>query len=135
MSTERFSTRLSDRPFLAASRLFVAPDDDTYLIIHIPKYSFVSDVWLDISKAYVGGGTIEIGFAGNGETAVAYYFITSDISEPTVKGIKRSVGDTLLSGGSKYFGDGSGALTVTIAAGLASVEGNFTVFAQYYVIS
>jgi hypothetical protein len=121
---------------LAGSRKFVAPDDDTYYIISLPRYAFVTDVWLFITKAYVGGTpSIEIGFTGNGETAAVNYFITNDIAEPTVLGLKRSVKDTLVSNSSKYFADGSGAITLTIAAGSATTEGNFEVFAQYYLIS
>jgi hypothetical protein len=121
---------------MAASRLMVAPDDDTYYVIQLPRYAFVTDVWLNITTAYVGGApTISVGFAGNGETANTAYFITTDISEPTVAGIKCSIKDTIASNRSKYFSNGSGSITVTIAAGSASTEGTFEVFAQYVLIS
>jgi hypothetical protein len=121
---------------MAASRLMVAPDDDTYYVIQLPRYAFVTDVWLNITTAYVGGApTISVGFAGNGETANTVYFITTDISEPTVAGIKCSIKDTIASNRSKYFSNGSGSITVTIAAGSASTEGTFEVFAQYVLIS
>jgi len=121
---------------MAASRLMVAPDDDTYYVIQLPRYAFVTDVWLNITTAYVGGApTISVGFAGNGETANTAYFITTDISEPTVAGIKCSIKDTIASNRSKYFSNGSGSITVTIAAGNASTEGTFEVFAQYVLIS
>jgi len=121
---------------MAASRLMVAPDDDTYYVIQLPRYAFVTDVWLNITTAYVGGTpTISVGFAGNGETANTAYFITTDISEPTVAGIKCSIKDTIASNRSKYFSSGSGSITVTIAAGSASTEGTFEVFAQYVLIS
>jgi len=121
---------------MAASRLMVAPDDDTYYVIQLPRYAFVTDVWLNITTAYVGGApTISVGFAGNGETANTAYFITTDISEPTVAGIKCSIKDTIASNRSKYFSSGSGSITVTIAAGSASTEGTFEVFAQYVLIS
>jgi hypothetical protein len=136
MATERLAHRFSDRQFLAGSRKFVAPDDDTYYIISVPRYAFVTDVWLFVSKAYVGTTqSLEVGFAGNGETAVVNYFITNDIADPTVLGLKRSVHDTLTSNSSKYFSTGSGIITLTVAAGDATVEGNFEVFAQYYLIS
>jgi len=121
---------------MVASRLMVAPDDDTYYVIQLPRYAFVTDVWLNITTAYVGGApTISVGFAGNGETANTAYFITTDISEPTVAGIKCSIKDTIASNRSKYFSNGSGSITVTIAAGSASTEGTFEVFAQYVLIS
>ena len=136
MATERFGHRFSDRYMMVASRLMVAPDDDTYYVIQLPRYAFVTDVWLNITTAYVGGApTISVGFAGNGETANTAYFITTDISEPTVAGIKCSIKDTIASNRSKYFSNGSGSITVTIAAGSASTEGTFEVFAQYVLIS
>ena len=136
MARERFGHRFSDRYMMAASRLMVAPDDDTYYVIQLPRYAFVTDVWLNITTAYVGGApTISVGFAGNGETANTAYFITTDISEPTVAGIKCSIKDTIASNRSKYFSNGSGSITVTIAAGSASTEGTFEVFAQYVLIS
>lgn len=136
MSTERFGNRYSDRFMLGASRIMVAPDDATYAVIQIPKYAFITDVWLNIRTAYVAGSPVlTVGFEGNGETANTAFFITNDIADPFVAGIKRSVEDTLTSKPSKYFSGGSGAITVTVAAGGASTEGTFEVFAQYVVIS
>jgi hypothetical protein len=136
MATERLTQRFSDRYMFAGSRKFVAPDDDTYYIIQLPRYAFVTDVWLFVSSAYVGGApSIEVGFAGNGGTAVVNGFITNDVAEPTVAGLKRSMYDTLTSNSSKYFNNGSGVITVTIAAGGASTEGNFEVFCQYALIA
>lgn len=136
MATERFGHRFSDRYMMAASRLMVAPDDDTYYVIQLPRYALVTDVMLNIRTAYIGGApSITVGFAGNGETANTAYFITNDIAEPTVAGIKNSIKDTIASNRSKYFSDGSGSITVTVAAGGATTEGTFEVFAQYVLIS
>ena len=136
MAIERFSTRMSDRFYMVASRLLVAPDDETYYVIQVPRFALVTDVFLFVSKAYVAGTpSIEVGFTGNKDTAVVNYFITNDVAEPKVTGIKRSVTDTRTSNSSKYFNNGSGAITVTIAAGSATTEGNFEVFANYVIIS
>lgn len=136
MAFDAYVHRCSDKFMMAASRIFVAPDDGTYFIIQIPQFGLVTDVWLNITTAYVGGApSLTVGFAGNKQTAIANYFITNDIAEPTVDGLKISVQDTNISNRGKYFGSGPGAITMTIAAGGATTEGTFQIFAQYALIS
>lgn len=136
MATEAYVHRCSDKFMVAASRVFVAPADDTYFIISIPQFALVTDVWLNITTAYVDGTpSISVGFAGNKQTAVTTYFITNDIAEPTVAGLKVSVQDTLTSNRGKYFNAGPGSITMTVAANSATTEGTFQIFAQYALIS
>ena len=133
--TDRFSHKLADNFMLAMSGLFITPDDATYDIIRIPKWGFVQDVWLEITTAYIAGTpSITIGWKGNGETAQTAGFMSNDIAKPLELGVKRAQKDNLLSFPGKYFGAGSGAVTVTIAAGGATTEGNFRVFVGYSVI-
>jgi len=133
--TDRFSHKLADNFMLAMSGLFITPDDATYDIIRIPKWGFVQDVWLEITTAYIAGTpSITIGWKGNGETAQTAGFMSNDIAKPLELGVKRAQKDNLLSFPGKYFGTGSGAVTVTIAAGGATTEGNFRVLVGYSVI-
>ena len=133
--TDRFSHKLADNTMLAMSGLFITPDDATYDIIRIPKLGFVEDVWLEITTAYIAGTpSITIGWKGNATTAVTAGFMSNDIAKPKVLGLKRAQRDNLLAFPGKYFSDGSGAITLTIAAGSATTEGNFRVLARYSVI-
>lgn len=133
--TDRFSNKLADNRMMAMSGLFITPDDDTYDIIRVPHWSFVSNVWLELIPAYIGGvPSITIGWKGNKETAIPAGFMSNDIAKPLEAGLKLAQKDNLTAFPGKYFGDGSGAITVTIAAGGATTEGNFRVFCEYTVI-
>ena len=133
--TAKFSHKLADNYMLAMSGLLVEPDDDTYDVIRIPKWGFVENVWLEITTAYIAGTpTITIGWKGNGETAQAAGFMSTDIAKPFELGLKKAQQDNLLSFPGKYFSGGSGAITVTVAAGAATTEGQFRVIAGYSVI-
>lgn len=127
--------RMSDISYMLKSQTMVAPDDGYYGLIRVPKYAFVTDVWLDISVAYVGGApSLSIGWLGNGQTAQEDGFIPEDISQPGVLGLKYSAPAAINAARSKYFGSKGGMITATIAAGSATTEGTFTVFCQYYII-
>jgi hypothetical protein len=133
--TDKFSNKLADNRMLAMSGLFITPDDDIYDIIRIPHWGFVSNVWLEVTTAYIAGTpSITIGWKGNKETAVPAGFMTSAIAKPAEVGLKVAQKDNLEGFPGKYFSVGSGAITVTIAAGSASTEGNFRVFCEYTVI-
>lgn len=135
MSTDLYTNSFADNFRLARSKTLNAVSDDTYNIIRIPKFAFVTDVWLLITTAYVGGvPSITVGWIGNGETAQAAGFLSNEIAKPTVAGLKRAQHDTLVSFEGKYFSGGTGTITVTVAAGGATTEGVFQVFATYSVI-
>lgn len=132
---DRFSNKLADNRMLAMSGLFVAPDDETYDIIRIPHWGFVQNVWLEITTAYIAGvPSITVGWKGNKETAVPAGFVSNSIAKPGELGLKIAQKDNLEAFPGKYFGAGSGAITVTVAAGGATTEGNFRVFCEYSVI-
>lgn len=135
MATERLSNASSDHFRMAGSRWFVAPDDDTYYAILVPKFSFVERVYVFVSVAYVGGTpTLTVGFKGNSETANAAYFMNEEITCVGTAGLKCSIQNTASSGTAKYFNNGSGVITLTIAAGSATKEGTFRVFVKYALI-
>lgn len=131
----KMTNALSDKVFMARSLLFTEPDDGTYAIIQIPNKAFISDVWLNITTAYVAGTpSLTIGWMGNGETAQTAGFMSNDIAKPMEVGLKRAQHDTLLAWEGKYFNAGTGAVTITVAANSATTEGVFQVFVQYTVI-
>lgn len=133
-NTDALSQRMSDRPILAISKRMVTPADATYNIIRIPKYAFITDVWVLVTTAYTAGGsTLTVGWLGNGQTAVPAGFMSSDIARPTSTGLKRAQQDTLISGEGKYFFTAGGAITVTTDDN-AGTAGTFWVFCNYYVI-
>lgn len=132
---DKFSNKLADNRMMAMSGLFIAPDDDIYSIIRIPHWAFISNVWLEVTTAYVGGTpSITVGWEGNKETAVVAGFISNSIAKPAELGLKIAQKDSLEAFPGKYFGAGSGIVTITVAAGSATTEGNFRVFCEYTVI-
>jgi hypothetical protein len=133
--TDMYSNKLADNRMLAMSKLFIAPDDATYDIIRVPHWSFISNVWLEVTTAYAAGvPSITIGWKGNKETAVLAGFMSNSIAKPKELGLKIAQKDALTAFPGKYFNAGSGAVTVTVSAGGATTEGNFRVFCEYAVI-
>jgi len=128
-----YTDKASDAFRLESSKLLVAPTDGTYNLIKIPKYALVTDAWLQVVTAFTGDASVEIGWMGNGETAVTDGFITDDIADPTTVGLKRGFNTTLNTFPGKYFNGASGALTATVSDNSGTV-GNFRVFVQFIVI-
>jgi hypothetical protein len=127
--------RMSDVSYMLKSKTMVAPDDGYYGLIRVPRYAFVTDVWLDVSVAYVGGApSLSIGWLGNEQTAQENGFIPADLTQPGVLGLKSSVSAAMNAARAKYFASKGGMITATIAAGGATTEGTFTVFCQYCLI-
>jgi hypothetical protein len=83
--------------------------------------------------AFTVNATVEVGWMGNGETAVTNGFITNDIAEPTVVGLKRAFNTALTTFPGKYFSGAAGAVTVTVAD-VDGAVGDFRVFVQFTVI-
>ena len=132
---DMYSNKLADNRMLAMSKLFITPDDATYDIIRLPHWAFVSNVWLEVTTAYIAGTpSITVGWKGNKETAVLAGFFSNAIAKPLELGLKIAQKDNLEAFPGKYFNDSSGAVTVTVSAGGATTEGNFRVFCEYTVI-
>lgn len=134
MSTDLYTNSFSDKGFFVKSRKLAAPADATYNIIRVPKNAFVDAVWIKITTAYTAAGaTLDVGWLGNTETAVTNGFFTSDVSDPTVTGLKRAQKDTLTTFEGKYFYLASGAITVTTDDN-GGTAGTLWVFCHYWVI-
>jgi hypothetical protein len=132
-NTDAYSNKVADNYRLAASKLMLAPDDGVYNLIKIPKWAFITDVWVEIVEAFTVNASIEIGWMGNGETALENGFITAEIADPTHVGLKRAFNTALTTFPGKYFSTASGAITATVAD-VDGAVGNFRVFAQFTVI-
>lgn len=132
-NTDAYSNKVSDNFRLAASKLMLAPADATYNLIKIPKMAFVTDVWVQIVSAFTLDASIEIGWLGNGQTAVTDGFIADNIADPKNVGVKRGFNVALGTFPSKYFIAAAGAITATVLDNTGAV-GNFRVFALYSVI-
>jgi len=133
--TDLFSIYHSDDYKLHRSHTLAAPDDAVYDVIRVPYRGFVKNVWLDITVAYVGGApSITIGWKGNGETALPSAFMSNAIAAPKVVGTKKAIRDTQISSDGKWFSAAPGIITITVAAGAATTEGTFMVFAEVSVI-
>jgi hypothetical protein len=132
-NTDAYTTKASDSFRIEASKLMLAPADATYNLIKIPKFAFVTDVWIQIVSAFTVDASVTIGWFGNGETAVEDGFITNEIADPDVVGMKRAFNSTLVTFPGKYFSDAAGAITATVLEGAGAV-GNFRIFVQFTVI-
>lgn len=130
---DAYTNKASDAFRLEASKLMLAPDDGTYNLIKIPKFAFVSDVWVQVVTAFTVDASIVIGWAGNGEDAVTNGFITEEISDPTTVGMKRAFNTTLTTFPGKYFSSAGGMVTATVADNSGAV-GDFRVFVQFTII-
>ncbi len=134
MSTDLYTNSFSDKGFFVKSRKLATPADATYNIIRVPRYAFVDSVWLWLTTAYtLGTATLQLGWFGNGETAVVTGFMDTDVSEPLVVGIKRAQRSTILTFEGKYFNAAGGAITLTTDDD-GGTSGTMFVFAHYWVI-
>jgi hypothetical protein len=131
-----FSHNSSEAFRMCRSKVLSAVADGTYNVLSIPRNALVSNVWLHISTAFSADGapSITVGWLGNKQAAQPAGFISNDIAKPLEVGLKRAQKDTLVSFPGKWFDAGSGAITVTIAAGGSTTKAIFTVFAEYAVI-
>jgi hypothetical protein len=128
-----YTHAFSDNIRLAKSKRLIAPADATYNIIRIPQFAFVKQVWLWISTAYAGGApVVTIGFMGNGEVADVDGFMTNIECDPSITGVKTSLGGTAVWADGKYFDSAGGAITYTTTLG--TTAGTVTVFADYTVV-
>jgi hypothetical protein len=131
MTTDIISVKAADNYRIGKSRTILTPSADTYWLYRFPRYTLVTDVWLYVPVAG-DSKTVSIGWVGNGETAQAAGFLSVDIADVMVIGMKRAQKDTLVAFEGKYFDDAGGLLTMTV--GTAQGTGEFHVFVQYSII-
>ena len=103
----------------------------TWGLMRIPKWAFVSGVWLIVDVA-CNVLDVTVGWIGNTETAQPAGFMSSDIADVGNTGIKVATNDSLLSFGQKYFDKGTGAITMTV--GTTWATGHMILYCQYSVI-
>lgn len=135
MTVDLFTTQFADNSRLAKSKTVLTPAAETYNLVRIPKFAFVSDVvfWVQTAGS---SDTVSIGFVGNGETANPTYFLTTADASATIAGFKRAKyafgpGDFVSFDG-KYFQTGTGMITMTV--GTTQTTGVFYVFVDYNVV-
>jgi hypothetical protein len=132
-NTDAYTYKASDAIRVEASKLMLAPADATYNLIIIPKFAFVTDCWIEIVTEFTADASVDIGWLGNGETAITNGFITNDIAQPTIAGMKRAFNTALTTFPGKYFSTAGGAVTATVLDNAGAV-GDFRVFVQFTVI-
>jgi hypothetical protein len=127
-----FSNASSDNFRLLKSKpLSGAVTAGTYGLLRVPKWAFVSGVWVWV-ETVCSATDVTVGWSGNTETANTVGFLSSDIVDAGVVGIKVATKDTLASAVGKYFDKGTGEITVTL--GTTWTTGKLYVFCQYSVI-
>lgn len=131
-----FTNQFSDVVRMARSKTILSPAVGTYNLVRIPRFSFVSDVVLWV-KVAGSADTVQVGWAGNGETADPDGILTEGDAEVTATGFKRAKYDygtsDYVTWSGKYFGDASGMITMT-AITADQTSGEFYVFATYFVV-
>jgi hypothetical protein len=128
---------MSDFTYVARSHDSIDDADGTYDVIPIPRWALVKDVRVEVVTAGTGGipnSTITVGFKGNGETADPDAFIDSTLGDTTAAGMIRATDDAQPGSKGKWFDDGSGMLTVTLAKGTTTTGPTFRVFVEYAII-
>ena len=132
MTTAKFSPFSADNiRFCRSHVLQGAVTADTYQLIRIPHYAFVTDVWLLVETA-CSSVDITVGWTGNGETAQAAGFMSQDVTDVLNTGLKRAQHSSLVAFEGKYFSTSGGVLTLTVGTTLSA--GKLTAFCQYHVI-
>jgi hypothetical protein len=131
MATDFYANKFSDNLYFQASKVLVNKSDGVYNLIRIPKFAFVTDVWLHVTTVFAGGApTMTIGYTGNGGVADADGFMTDVEAAPTVAGMK--ITRSLATWFGKYFSGGSGCITCTIAG--TPTSGVCQFFVHYGII-
>lgn len=132
MAVNYISYSAADNYRLARSKTLIDLNDDTYLLIQIPKYAFVRSVWLHVTDPSESG-TMTVGWLGNGEVAQPAGFMSIEIAECQVAGLKIAMKDNALAFPGKYFNSASGIITLTNDS-VGGDSGTCMVFAEYTVI-
>jgi hypothetical protein len=133
-NTDAYTSKASNHFRMEASKLMLAPDDGTYNLIRVPRYAFVTDVWIEIVTAFTGDASVTVGWLGNGETAITDGFIDNEVADPTNVGVKRGFNVSTKIFPGKYFSTAPGAITATVADNYSGTVKDFRVFAQFVVI-
>jgi hypothetical protein len=126
----------SDNFRLARSKTLYELADGTYNIIQIPKFAFIDQLWFIVTQAYAGGsgGNATIGWTGNATTASAAGFMAAGTTLARAAGTKIMTADTAAGSKGKWFSDGSGCVTITLAASTDSTALRGFVFVRYSVL-
>ena len=135
-NTDFISFSASDNFRLARSKTLYDLADGTYNLIQIPKFSFIDQVWFYVSTPYSGGSgaTATIGWTGNATTADPDGFMVTGVALPRAAGMKVMTDGSAAAGKGKWFSDGSGCVTITLAASTDSVLLRGFVFVRYSVL-
>jgi hypothetical protein len=126
----------SDNFRLARSKTLYDLVDGTYNIIQVPKFAFIDQLWFIVTTAYTGGagGSATIGYTGNATTAAAAGFMAAGTTLARAAGTKIMTADTAAGSKGKWFSDGSGCVTITLAASTDTTALRGYVFVRYSVL-
>ena len=128
--------KYSDNFRMARSGKLVEKADGTYGLIQLPKYAFISQIWVNVTQAYAGGttGAATLGFAGNATTADVDGFMDATALGARATGFKIMTDDAQPGSLGKWFSDGRGTVTITLAKGDDTTLLIAEAFCQYSVI-
>ncbi|MEA2000163.1 MAG: hypothetical protein U9N61_12690 [Euryarchaeota archaeon] len=132
-----FSYAATDNLRLARSKVVADPSDDSYGLIHMPRYAFVTGVWLKIITPYSAAstGAILVGVSGNGVADDNDAFLVdADIDEEAAGFYSMMNGGAAAAAQGYWFDQGSGAITTTFSIGDSTNNCTVMVFAQYSVV-
>lgn len=128
--------KYSDNFRMARSGKFVEKADGTYGVILLPRYAFVDQIWFIVTQAYAGGasGYATIGWEGNAGTADPNGFMDVVAAGARTLGMKVMTEDAQPGSVGKWFSEGRGHVTVTMAKETDTTLLIAEVFCRYSVI-
>jgi hypothetical protein len=128
--------KFSDNFRMGRSGKLVEKADGVYGVIQLPRYAFLDQIWFIVYQAYAGGasGAATIGWEGNAGTADPDGFMDSAAAGARTPGTKIMTEDAQPGSVGKWFNEGRGHVTITLAKGSDSTLLIAEIFARYSVI-
>ncbi len=128
--------KYSDNFRMTRSGKLVEKADGTYGAIAIPRYAFIDQIWFIVTQAYAAGasGSATLGWEGNAGTADPNGFMDIAACSARTTGTRIMTEDSQPGSIGKWFSDGRGYVTITLAKGTDTTLLIAEVFARYSVL-
>lgn len=133
MATDAYTNKCSDQ-ILTYTTTQTFSADGTYNLVRIPRYALIHECKAQVITALDGSGAATLGFSGNGETADTDAFMDAATFGADVTGLKSMLAGSADLAEGKYFSDGTGSLTLTLAKGTSTTNLKVRIFCTYTVI-
>lgn len=125
--------RMSDNSFVVASKRFIAPADESYDALFVPRGHLLEEVWVEVvAAAAEGTAFVTAGIRGDDLDC----FLEASAADGVTAGYcYSSKGATGGVRGGGYYNESGYFITLTTSIGTSATQGNFVVFARYSKIT